>query len=613
MQQSLSPAVKGALAIVACAFLWSTAGLFIKLIDWNPFWIAGIRSLIAGVFLLAIVRTVRLNWSWPLVGAAVAYAACMILFVLANKLTTSANAILIQYWAPVGTAILGVLVLKEKLRPEQLVALVATLAGLILLFAGKLAPGDVLGNLAALGSGLAFALMFLFTRMQKDGTPLQSLMLSHFLTAVVALSLAAFQEPPRFSATSLGAILALGVGQIGLAAVFFAYGIKRVSALTANLLAVIEPVFNPLWVFLLLGETPSGWTLAGGGLIVASVTAASVVAARRESWEKLRREKSLLRTMLESASEAIYAKDRDGKIVVINETGARLIGYRREDLLGRSHDELEPTGRARAFRATDEEVMVSGIPAKQEYQLEIDGQLRWIESHKSPWRDEAGRVIGVIGVSNDVTDRKETEERVRRLLNEKDVILREVHHRIKNHMGTVIGLLTLQAEASGNPVVVRSLEEAKGRVYSMMSLYDKLYQAKGSYSLSIRDYLSPLVDEILTNFPRAVPIRVQKEFSEAVIDVNKVQSLGIMVNELITNCMKYAFGPQTAGSMAVSVTMEEGRGTLVVWDDGVGMPLTPESQGFGLSLIQLLTESLRGRLTVEESHPGTRVTIEFKA
>lgn len=163
MHRSLSPALAGALAMVACAFLWSTAGLFIKLIDWNPFWIAGLRSLIAGAFLLTIVRTLTLNWSWPLVAAALANAVCMMLFVAANKMTTSANAILIQYWAPVATAFLGVMVLKEKVHKEQVLAMVATLGGLVLLFADKLGPGALWGNLAALASGLAFSLMFLFT------------------------------------------------------------------------------------------------------------------------------------------------------------------------------------------------------------------------------------------------------------------------------------------------------------------------------------------------------------------------------------------------------------------------------------------------------------------
>lgn len=283
MSSRLSPSWAGSLAIVLCAFLWSTAGLFIKLIDWNPFWIAGLRSLIAGVFLLALVRTFRLNWSGALVGGAVANACCMVLFVIANKLTSPANAILIQYWAPVGTALLGIWLLKEKVQREQGIALVATLAGLVLLFMDKLGPGAFWGNLAAFGSGLCFCLMFLFTRMQKDGTPLQSLMLSHFLAAGVSLPIAAFQSWPTVTPGAVAAILTLGIGQIGLAAVFFSYGIRRVPAVTANLLSVIEPVFNPVWVFLLLGEAPSGWTLVGGVLIIGSVAFATIVGAQRKS------------------------------------------------------------------------------------------------------------------------------------------------------------------------------------------------------------------------------------------------------------------------------------------------------------------------------------------
>jgi len=285
MQQRLSPALAGALAMIACAFLWSTAGLFIKLIDWNPLWIAGLRSLTAFLFLLAVVRTLKLSWSWPLVGAALSNATCMLLFVLANKMTTSANAILIQYWSPVATAVLGVFVLKEKLHKEQALALVATLGGLFLIFGDKVGPGALVGNLLALVSGLAFSFTILFTRLQKDGNPIQSLMLSHLLCAVTALTLASFQGPPVFTPTSVAAILALGIGQIGLAAVFFSYGIKRVSAVSANLLAVIEPVFNPIWVLLVLGEAPSASALAGGALILVSITASSILGVRRATAE----------------------------------------------------------------------------------------------------------------------------------------------------------------------------------------------------------------------------------------------------------------------------------------------------------------------------------------
>jgi drug/metabolite transporter (DMT)-like permease len=283
MSFASNSAVRGALAMVTCAFLWSTGGLFIKLIDWNPFWIAGLRSSIAGIFLFFLVRKFRWRWSWPLVGAGVANAVCMVLYVLSNKFTTSANAIVIQYWAPVATAIWAVLFLKEKVHTEQIVALIATLVGLVMLFADKLGGGEFWGNLMALGSGLAFSFVFLFTRLQKDGegAPLQSLMLSHVLAATASMIVAVFQPLPQVTLTSGLAIVALGIGQIGLAAVFFSYGIRRISAVTANLLSVIEPLFNPVWVFLVVGERPSAWTLAGGALILVSVMVAGVVGARR--------------------------------------------------------------------------------------------------------------------------------------------------------------------------------------------------------------------------------------------------------------------------------------------------------------------------------------------
>lgn len=281
MKTSFSPSLLGTFSMMACAFLWSLAGLFIKILDWNPFLIGGMRSLIAFFFLLTIVRTVRLTWSWPLLGAALANAATMLLFVAANKTTTAANAIFLQYLAPVFTAILGVVILKEHIRREQLIALLLTPIGMAMLFLDRMAAGQLFGNLLALTSACTFALMFIFTRMQKDGDPLQSFMVSHAVAALVALGIAVFLPIPRFTAGALGSILVLGVLQIGLAAVFFSHGIKRISAVTANLIALIEPVFNPVWVFLLLGEAPSTQSILGGTLIITSVTAASLISGWR--------------------------------------------------------------------------------------------------------------------------------------------------------------------------------------------------------------------------------------------------------------------------------------------------------------------------------------------
>jgi drug/metabolite transporter (DMT)-like permease len=283
MDQLDRPLLKGALAMMACAFLWSLAGLFIKILDWNPFLIAGLRSLIAFLFLLGVVGTVRLTWSWPLLGAALANAATMLLFVSANKTTTAANAILLQYLAPVFTALFSVVILRERIRWEQYLAILLTMEGMYLLFADRLSQGQRFGNLLALTSALTFSLVFIFTRLQKEGDPLQSFLASHAVTALLALGVAIFLPLPRFSLGGMASILVLGVVQIGLAAVFFSYGIKRVPAITANMIALIEPTFNPVWVYLVLKEAPTANTLLGGALIIGSVTATSLISGWRSA------------------------------------------------------------------------------------------------------------------------------------------------------------------------------------------------------------------------------------------------------------------------------------------------------------------------------------------
>jgi drug/metabolite transporter (DMT)-like permease len=139
----------------------------------------------------------------------------------------------------------------------------------------------MLGNVFSLLSGVAFSFYFVFMRMQKDGSPLESILLSHWLTAAVGLTATLFVPPPHVTLKAVGAIIVLGTVQVGVAAILFAAAIKRISAVTANLIAVIEPVFNPVWVFLALGEVPGAKAVIGGVIIIAAVTGASIASARR--------------------------------------------------------------------------------------------------------------------------------------------------------------------------------------------------------------------------------------------------------------------------------------------------------------------------------------------
>jgi len=271
----------GILAMAATAFLWSTAGLFIKVIDWNPIAIAGIRSLIASIVIFIYLRHPKIHLSFPQIGASIANTATMLLFVSANKTTTAANAILLQYFAPVLTVFIGASLLKERARVEHFVALPLVAAGMIFMFFDKLGGGKLFGNVLAIMSAVTFSFYFVFMRMQKDGSPLESILLSHWLTTGICIIISFFLPMPHVTSKSLVAIAVLGIVQIGMSAILFSIAIKSVSAVQANLIAVIEPVFNPVWVFFVMGETPGTHTLIGGGIIVVAVTIASIISARR--------------------------------------------------------------------------------------------------------------------------------------------------------------------------------------------------------------------------------------------------------------------------------------------------------------------------------------------
>lgn len=273
---------QGIAAVVLCSLLWSTGGLFIKLVPWNPFAIAGIRSLFAGLVMLAWLRRPHLTWSRAQVAAAVFYAATMITFVIANKLTTSANAILLQYGAPVYAALLAAPLLGERTHWYDWLTIAATLGGMVLFFLDKLSAGSLAGNLIAVANGLLFAFAMVLLRKQKDGSPLESIMLSQFLTFAVSIPFL-FSGMPGTGGTGPAAsgrpaliawlaLICLGVVQMGLSSILLAYGVRHVTTVQSFLFSMIEPIFNPVWVFLLLGEKPGVGALAGGAVILVATT-----------------------------------------------------------------------------------------------------------------------------------------------------------------------------------------------------------------------------------------------------------------------------------------------------------------------------------------------------
>lgn len=238
------------------------------------------------------------------------------------------------------------------------------------------------------------------------------------------------------------------------------------------------------------------------------------------------------------------------------------------------------------------------------------GELRWVHISSQPAPQDNGDVLWH-GLMVDITERRLAADRIEALLAEKELILREVHHRIKNNMSTVSGLLTLQAATLSDPAAVAALEDAKGRVLSMMILYDRLYLSADWGVVSLADYLPKLVDQVLGNFPNASTAVWKTEAESLVLDAGGLSSLGIIVNELLTNVMKYA----NARNILVTARRVGDRVQVSVSDDGRGLPAgfdPAQSTGFGLSLVAMLTKSLRGTLAIE-GPPGTRFIIDLPA
>jgi drug/metabolite transporter (DMT)-like permease len=264
-----------------CAVLWSSAGVLIKYIAWPPLAVAGGRGLLAGLFLLAVHRPRRCTRSPLQLGAALAYLGCTVPFAVATKLTSAANAILLQYTAPVWVALLGAWVLGERTTKSDWLAILLVFAGMGLFFAHGLELQGAVGNALAIFSGVSFALMAVLMRKQKDGSPIESIILGNLLAAAIGLPFAAGHALPP--ADGLLALLALGVLQLGLPYLLYARAIKHVTALEAVLIPVIEPVLNPIWVLLFIGEKPGLLALAGGALIICAVTWRALASVRRSA------------------------------------------------------------------------------------------------------------------------------------------------------------------------------------------------------------------------------------------------------------------------------------------------------------------------------------------
>jgi len=283
---------KAIIALVIAAVLWSTGGMLIKLIDWNPVAIAGTRSGISAILMFFYILSFRKDikprriltkgkFKWA---GAIVYALTVIGFVVANKLTAAANVIFLQYTAPIWVALLSGWLLKERVSKFDWTIIMIVIAGMGLFFVGDIQKGHMLGNFLSVLTGLFLAGVVLMLKMQKNSTAIEMTFLGNLLTFVVSLP---FIIGPIPDLQSIVGLILLGVFQLGIAYILFSEAVLHVTALEAILIPVIEPLLSPIWVFLMIGEKPSFFAIIGGLIVLAAVVFRSVVTGRRNKIKKL--------------------------------------------------------------------------------------------------------------------------------------------------------------------------------------------------------------------------------------------------------------------------------------------------------------------------------------
>ncbi|MCA1950823.1 MAG: PAS domain-containing protein [Treponema sp.] len=311
-------------------------------------------------------------------------------------------------------------------------------------------------------------------------------------------------------------------------------------------------------------------------------------------------------TVLEHISDLVVVFDNQAQIVDCNPAALQAIGLNPHNYVGVPNDFL-PTPWKDFFDAQAK--LGSG---QRDVELTIQGENKVFDLSVKKIADSRSRILGTLFLLHDITSLRASEKKVQQLLEEKNLLLREVHHRVKNNMSVIAGLLSLQSDIVQDGAAKAALLEARNRVQSMSVLYDLLYRSDGANEMPLNDYLSPLIDKLVAMFPSDPYIKVEKCLEPIVLNARILFSLGIIVNELLTNAFKYAFKAGETGTIRISAEKNGLDVTILVIDSGGKYPEPSDKQtptGFGLQVVQLMAKQIGANFTIKRAGIQVKETV----
>ncbi|MEW6140738.1 MAG: PAS domain S-box protein [Thermodesulfobacteriota bacterium] len=331
----------------------------------------------------------------------------------------------------------------------------------------------------------------------------------------------------------------------------------------------------------------------------------------------LRASEERYRTVVEDQTEIICRFLPDWTLTFVNSAYCRYYGKQPEELIGKPifqllpHQEGERTIQHLKSLTPENPVIVS------EHQvLDANGELRWQQWTDRAIFDESGRLVEFQSVARDITELKEAAKLLRESLTEKEVLLREIHHRVKNNLQVMASLLNLQSDYVENDAQLGIFRDAESRIWSMALVHETLYQSENLALIRVREYVETLAGELLSSYGHLAPgVTLNVDVEDISFGIDTAVPLGLIINELVSNALKHAFPRGKPGAILIRLqSVNEGRFELEVRDNGVGMPASQahkQEKSFGLHLVKALVRQINGELHVDRS-AGTGFVVRFK-
>ncbi len=349
--------------------------------------------------------------------------------------------------------------------------------------------------------------------------------------------------------------------------------------------------------------------------LMASLLAAND-AARDQALAALRQSQERLVHIAASMADWIWETDADDRYVYVSPNIRQALGYDPVSLLGkRPCDFLAPGEEEAARPAVDRASKERGpIHELVTWRLASDGARRCIMTNAVPWHDETGRFKGYRGVDKDVTERVRAERELRDSLAEKEILLKEIHHRVKNNLQIISGLLYLQEEKVHDPEALEAFRESRNRIASMALVHEELYRSVSLSRIRLDDYIRDLLPRLFGPEPWAVNLAVDSQLDAVEVPIEKAVPAGLAINEILTNAYKHAFRGRSTAGLRLRLKERAGLVTVVIGDDGPGLPKgfrLEEGETLGLRLIVNLARQLGGEIVAENDDTGAAFRLTF--